>query len=240
MKKFILTICVATIAFSCSKMDRDKYLYMGTNAEFPPFEYVGGESGTEVIGFDVEIAREIAKDLGKELKIENMKFDGLLPALKAGKIDLAIAGMTITEERKKNVDFSSPYYEATQAVIVVNTSIKTKEDLTGKKIGVQLGTSGEIAAKTISNNVVAFNSGLEAIMELKTGRIDAVIIDIQPAKFFLAKNPELFQAPIDFEAEFYGIAIKKGNEELLKSINKTIERLFADGKYNNLVEEFMK
>mgnify|MGYP000847347849 FL=1 len=122
-------------------------LVMGTNATFKPFEY---KEGGQVVGFDIDLAREIAKDLGAELKIEDMSFDGLLPALEGGRIDIAVAGMSVTEERAKNALFSEPYYQATQRIIVPEDSkIFNKSGLIGKKIGVQLGTTGDILASEI-------------------------------------------------------------------------------------------
>ncbi len=225
----------------CGKKDQ---LVMGTNAAFPPFEYIGGADGDEVVGFDIEIARAIAKNAGKELRVEDMEFDTLLTALNAGKVDFTIAGMTITEEREKSVDFSAPYYEATQAVIVqkADNQIGSKDDLTGRTISVQLGTTGNEIAKdfTDDSNIVAFNTGFEAIMELKNGKVDLMIIDEQPARNFVKQNPDLEVLSLSFEPEYYGIAVKEGNSELLAVINKTLEELKADGTYDKLLSEYMR
>ena len=178
------------------------------------------------------------------MKIEDMEFDSLLTALQASKIDMAIAGMTITAKRKESVDFSDPYYEATQAVILKaeNTAIRNLDDLKGKKISVQLGTTGnEISKKyTKDEAIVAFNTGFEAVMELKKNRVDCVIIDEQPAQNFVKKNPDLKVVKMNFDPEFYGIAVKKGNPALLSIINATLAELKSSGRYDALVTEYIK
>ncbi len=241
--KLIIAMFIAMTALTgCEK--KSDAIVMGTNAAFPPFEFIGGEAGDEVVGFDVEIAREIAKDLGKELEIEDMEFDTLLTALNADKIDFVIAGMTINPKRAESVNFSKPYYEATQAVIVRKgqNAIKAIDDLKDKKMSVQLGTTGnDMASKyTDESNISAFNTGFEAVMELKNGKVDCLIIDQQPAMSFVAKNPDLEILSFDFEPEYYGIAIKKGNQELLASVDKTLARLKSSGKYDELLSQFMK
>jgi len=241
--KLIVGLLISLIAVTgCSK--KKETIVMGTNAAFPPFEFIGGEAGNEVVGFDVEIAKEIAKDLGKELKIEDMEFDTLLTALNANKIDFVLAGMTINPKRAESVNFSEPYYEATQAVIVRKdqSAIKTIKDLKGKKISVQLGTTGnDLASKhTAESNISAFNTGFEAVMELKNGKVDCLIIDQQPALNFVSKNPELKILSFNFDPEYYGIAIRKDDKELLNSVNKTLKRLKSSGKYNELFSQFIK
>ena len=243
INKLILSLIILSIALTGCAKKKDT-IVMGTNATFPPFESVGGESGDEVVGFDVEIAKEIARDLGKELEVEDMEFDTLLTALNANKVDFVIAGMTINPTRAESVDFTEPYYEATQAVIVKKgqSTIKTIDDLKDKKISVQLGTTGnDMASKyTGEGNISAFNTGFEAVMELKNERVDCLIIDQQPALNFVSKNPELEILSFDFDPEYYGIAIKKDNKELLDAANKTLARLKSSGKYDELLSQFMK
>ncbi len=241
--KFFFILSLALFAWTgCS--EKKDLIVMGTNAAFPPFEYIGGNSGDEVVGFDVEIAKEIARDLNKELKIEDMEFDTLLTALNTDKIDFVIAGMTINPKRAESVNFSDPYYEATQAVVVKKgqSLVGNIDDLKGKKISVQLGTTGnDMASKyTDEKNISAFNSGFEAVMELKNGKVDCLIIDRQPALNFIKQNPELEILSFDFEPEYYGIAIKKGNQDLLDSVNKTLKRLKTSGEYNEFLSQFMK
>ncbi len=243
MKKIIVLLALAIFVLSCAKKESD-FLVMGTNPTFPPFEYTGGTTGTDIIGFDIELAKIIAKNYGKTLKIEDMDFDALIPALESGKIDMVISGMTITEDRRKNVDFSNPYYEASQVVLIRaddNTfdSISTKEELGAQKLlAAQFGTTGSIIANEIATKdiVTELKSCELVVMELANGKVDAVIIDKEPAKAFMSRHSNLVQLPIDFEAEYYGIAVKKGNAALLTSINKTINELISSGEYNSLVE----
>ena len=243
LSKLIVALIISLIALTGCAEKKDAVV-MGTNAAFPPFEFIGGESGDEVVGFDIEIAKEIAKDLGKELEVEDMEFDTLLTALNADKIDFVIAGMTINPKRAESVNFSQPYYEATQAVIVKKgqTAINVIDDLKDKKMSVQLGTTGnDMASKYTSEaKISAFNTGFEAVMELKNSKVDCLIIDQQPALSFVNKNDDLEILSFDFEPEYYGIAIKKDNEELLESVNKTLNRLKTSGKYDELLSKYMK
>lgn len=235
-----LTLTATLLLAGCGKSD--DVLVVGTNAAFPPFEYVGGQSGDEIKGFDIDLAKQIAKDAGKTLKVENMKFDSLIVALNSGKIDFIASGMTITAERQANVNFSEPYYEATQVVLVNkdNNSINTLEDIKGKHFAVQLGTTADIMSKKYTQNITAFNTGFEAIMELKNSKVDLVLFDSEPAANYLAKNPELKMIKLDFPAEFYGFAVSKEQSELLASINKTLANMKADGQYQTLVSAHIK
>lgn len=235
-----LTLTATLLLAGCGKSD--DVLVVGTNAAFPPFEYVGGQSGDEIKGFDINLAKQIAKDAGKTLKVENMKFDSLIVALNSGKIDFIASGMTITAERQANVNFSDPYYEATQVVLVNkdNDSIHTLEDIKDKHFAVQLGTTADIMSKKYTQNITAFNTGFEAIMELKNAKVDLVLFDSEPAANYLAKNPELKMIKLDFPAEFYGFAVSKEQPELLASINKTLANMKADGQYQTLVSTHIK
>jgi polar amino acid transport system substrate-binding protein len=213
---------------------------MGTNAEFPPFEYRNDKG--EVDGFDAAMAKEIAKELGVELKIEDMAFDSLLNALASGKIDFVAAGMSVTEERLENADFSEAYYTASQKIIVKkdNDTIKGKADLEGKKIGVQEGTTGDLEASKINNvQVSRFKKGIDAVMDLKNGKIDAVVIDASPAEVFVSKNDDLKILEEDLTEEEYAIAVRKGDKELLDVINKVIKNLKDSGKYDELVTQYI-
>jgi ABC-type amino acid transport substrate-binding protein len=241
MKKIILLSSLMAIALTgCGK--NEDVLVVGTNAAFPPFEYVGGVSGDEIKGFDIEIAKQIAKDAGKTLKIENMKFDSLIVALNSGKIDMIASGMTITAERLKSVNFSQPYYEATQVVITQkqDDSIHSLSDLEAKHAAVQLGTTGDIMAKKYTGQVTAFNTGFEAIMELNNGKVDLVLIDSEPAASYLEKNPELKLVELKFDAEFYGFAISKKDPELLQQVNATLAKIKTNGQYDTLISQYMK
>lgn len=235
-------LAVAMLA-ACGKRDTTPRLVMGTNAEFPPFESRGGPGGAEVVGFDVEIARAIADKLGLPLRIEDMKFDSLLPALGAGKVDMVLAGMTITEDRARNVDFSVPYYKATQVVLMRQgqPTPESKDDLKNSRIAVQLGTTGDGMAMQIAGqaNVRQFTSAMDAVVELLNGKVDYMIIDEQPAIQFQKKNPGLALVELDFEDEFYGVAVKKGNSELLAQINEALAEIVADGRYDEFIDKWM-
>ncbi|KXF81059.1 basic amino acid ABC transporter substrate-binding protein [Enterovibrio coralii] len=241
MKKIIAVLGLSLAALTgCG--EEENVLVVGTNASFPPFEYIGGANGDEIMGFDIDIVKKIAEDSGKTLKVEDMSFDSLIVALNAGRIDMVAAGMTITPERQANVDFSDPYYEATQVVVTQNgdTSIQSIDDLKGKKISVQLGTTGDIMAKEFSDQVVAFNTGFEAMMELKNGRVDLMLFDKAPAANLLKKNPELELQELPFNPEYYGLAVAKGNVELQKQVNTTLAAMKANGDFDALLTKHIK
>lgn len=240
MKKIIMTVIAlaALFSFSCSKSN--DVIKMGTNAAFPPFEYT---LGTEVVGFDVTVSQLISRDYGKKLKVVDMNFDGLIAALQSGSIDFIAAGMTATEERRKNVDFSEPYYLSKQTIIVKasDKTVASVNDLKGKVVGVQAGTTGELfATEEIEGlNVKSFKTGIDAALALKNGAIEAIIIDELPAQEIVRRNVELKLVEDDFYTDEYAIAVKKGNTELLNSINKTIEKIKADGTYQKLIDAYM-
>ncbi len=224
---------------SASNEANEDVIVMGTNAEFPPFEYVT-ENGIvdKFSGIDVAIAKEIADDLGKELKIENMEFDSLIMALATGKVDFVAAGMTVRPDRQESVDFSDTYYTAKQVMIVKEDSdIKSAADLEGKKIGVVLGYTGDTAVtEDLGYEPERFKKGADAVMDLVNGRLDVVVIDSAPANAFVEKNPGLaiVEDPEVFENEEYAIAVPKGDAELLEKINATLKELKDSGK----IEEF--
>ncbi|MDI5836551.1 basic amino acid ABC transporter substrate-binding protein [Shewanella xiamenensis] len=235
-----LALSATLLLAGCGKSN--DVLVVGTNAAFPPFEYVGGQSGDEIKGFDIELAKQIAKDAGKTLKVENMKFDSLIVALNSGKIDFIASGMTITPERQASVNFSEPYYEATQVLLVNkdNDTIHTLDDIKDKHFAVQLGSTADMMSKKYTPNVTAFNTGFEAIMELKNGKVDLVLFDSEPAANYLAKNPDLKLIKLDFPAECYGFAVSKQQPELLTSINNTLKNLKESGQYQTLVSAHIK
>ncbi|WP_298443997.1 basic amino acid ABC transporter substrate-binding protein [uncultured Ferrimonas sp.] len=243
MKKTIAAVSFSLIALSgCNQTTDKQQLIVGTNATFPPFEYVGGASGSDIIGFDIDLAKQIAADAGKELVVKDMKFDSLIVALNAGKIDMIAAGMTITPERQKSVAFSAPYYEATQVVITQADyhGISTSTDLTGKKVAVQLGSTGDGMATELGSHVAAFNTGFEAVMELSNGKVDAVLFDSQPASNLIAKKPQLQLHTMEFEPEYYGFAVAKDNAELVAQINTTLQTMQSNGSYTTLLNTYMK
>lgn len=217
-------------------------LIVGTNAEFPPFEYVGSDG--EPDGFDVALIKAIGEKLGMEVKVENMEFASLVAAI-GSKIDVSIAGMTVTEERKEAVDFSDSYYEAVQYVIVAaDSTIASAADLENKNIGVQLGTTGNFIADEIAGaNVMAYNKAVDAVNDLINGRVDAVIIDKNPAEVFVGKFEgkviAIDGAQFEFEVEDYAIAIPKGSP-LVEMINQALEELKADGTFDALVAQYIE
>lgn len=217
-------------------------LIVGTNAEFPPFEYVGSDG--EPDGFDVALIKAIGEELGMEVKVENMEFASLVAAI-GSKIDVSIAGMTVTEERKEAVDFSDSYYEAVQYVIVAaDSTIASAADLENKNIGVQLGTTGNFIADEIAGaNVMAYNKAVDAVNDLINGRVDAVIIDKNPAEVFAGKFEgkivAIDGAQFEFEVEDYAIAIPKGSP-LVEMINQALEELKADGTFDALVAQYIE
>ena len=213
-------------------------IVMVTNAEFPPYEY---HENNTIVGIDADIARAIADQMGMELEIQDMAFDSLIPAIQSGKADFASAGMTVNEERLRNVDFTETYAEAAQVIIVKEGSaIAAPADLTGKKIGVQTGTTGDIYADDVENaEVQRFNKGMEAVMALTQDKLDAVIIDREPAKVFVKENEGLKILDEAFTEEEYAIAIKKGNTELLDKMNAAIKELKESGELQKIVDKYI-
>ena len=213
-------------------------IVMVTNAEFPPYEY---HENNTIVGIDADIARAIADQMGMELEIQDMAFDSLIPAIQSGKADFAAAGMTVNEERLRNVDFTETYAEAAQVIIVKEGSaIAAPADLTGKKIGVQTGTTGDIYADDVENaEVQRFNKGMEAVMALTQDKLDAVIIDREPAKVFVKENEGLKILDEAFTEEEYAIAIKKGNTELLEKMSAAIKELKESGELQKIVDKYI-
>ena len=223
MKKFVKSLLMGALvlSLSVSAMAKDK-IFVGTNAEFPPFEYL--EKG-EVTGFDIELMNEMGKVLDAEVKVQDMAFDGLLPALQMKKVDVVIAGMTATEERKKTVAFTQPYYTASQVIIVKegDNSIKSFDDLKGKRVGVMLGFTGDTVVSEIEGvKVERFNAAYAGIMALKADKVDAVVLDSEPAKNYVKQNAGLKIAEADAAQEEYAIALRKNDKELLEKIEKAL------------------
>ena len=215
-------------------------LVMATNAEFPPYEYY---EGGEVVGIDADIARAIGEDMGMELKIEDMAFDSIIAAVQSGKADFGAAGMTVDEDRLKNVDFSDPYTTASQVIIVKEDSdIAGPDDLSGKYIGVQLGTTGDIYATDYEeegSTIERYNKGFEAVQAMLQGKIDAVVIDIEPAKVFVSQNEGIKILDEALTVEEYAIAVKKGNTELLEQINGALAELKDSGELQAIIDKYI-
>lgn len=250
MKKlFCLMLALAMLLLSATCLaeadTEETVLRVGTNPEFPPFEYVG-DSG-EIEGIDVEIINAIAADLGMTVQMEAMDFDALVPSLVSGKLDVAIAGMTITKDRKNSVLFSEPYFDATQVVILREDSdINTVEDLAGKKVGVQLGTTGDLMMSEPEygvGEVSRYNKAMDAALDLQNGRLDAVVIDTLPARqFVLSLDGLIMRDDIlkDAPVESYGIAVPMGQEELVEKINDSLERMMEDGTFDAILVKYVE
>lgn len=241
MKKIVKLLSVFVLmlsfAFTANGAEKKEKIYVGTNAEFPPFEYL---EGSNVVGFDIDFINAIAAEMGKEVVIKDMSFDGLLPALQTNKVDVVIAGMTATEERMKAVNFSQPYYSANQVIILAedNTDIKDFADLKGKAVAVMLGFTGDVVVSEMEDvKVERFNAAYAGIMALQNGKVDAVVLDSETANNYVAKNSGLKLAEGKGEAEDYAIAVKKQDVELLEDINKAIDKIKADGTFAKLIEK---
>ena len=214
----------------------------GTNAEFPPFEFVttDGVLG-EFDGIDMAIANKIAEDNGMTAVINNMEFDSLLVALENGQMDAVIAGMTVTEERAQAVDFSTPYYTATQVMIVPEDSeITCAADMDGKQIRVIQGYTGETVVSEMGYAYESFKKGSEAILELVNGKCDVVVIDSATAAKYVSDNEglKIVSDTEAFEEEKYAIAVKKGNTEMLDKINTSIELMLNDGTIETFAAQY--
>lgn len=240
IKKGALLLLVAFVmagVAGCKKSNGNS-IYVGTNAEFQPFEYL--DNGV-ITGFDIELIQEVGKLIGKEVVIKNMAFDGLLPALQAKKIDMIVSGMTETDERKKSVNFSTPYFTSKQAILVNNDTdiIKSFDDLKGHNIGVVLGYTGDIIVTGIEGvKIQRYNATSESIMALKAKKVDAVVLDSEPAKNYVKYNESLKLIDTDLAEEDYAMAISKENTELLKSVNDALATLRANGTYDKLIAKY--
>lgn len=219
-----------------SKLDTEKTYVVATNAEYPPFEYLEND---KIVGLDADIIAEIAKKTGIKYEWKNMNFDGLIPALQTKKIDIAIAGMSITPERAKAVNFSIPYLTSNVAFIAnKNKPINGEEDLKNKTYGAELGTTKEAAARKIEGaTVVPFTSNTAALVALKSGKIDGIVVDESVANSFIEKNPELVLAAC-LDGEPKAIAFNKDSVALKEIFDKALQELLDDGTIAKLREKY--
>lgn len=225
-------------------VDGEDVIVMATNAYFPPYEYYEGEN---IVGIDAEIAAKIAEKLGKTLKIEDMEFNSITSAVNEGSVDFGMAGMTVTEDRLLEVDFSISYANGVQVVIVKEDSpITSVDDLFAEgaayKAGVQLGTTGDTYATGDlgEDRVIQYATGNEAVLALAGGSVDCVIIDNEPAKAYVEANEGLKILESTYADEDYAICVKKGNSELLDQIDAAIVELTADGTIDEIVAKYIK
>lgn len=244
MKTFRKTLVIMLaglliLAFTGCSGGGDKVLTMATNAAFPPYEYYESE---KIMGIDAEIAAAIANKLDMELKIEDMEFGSILTAVQTGKVDMGMAGMTITEDRLINVNFSTPYTTSSQMIIVTeNSAIAGVDDLADKSIGVQESTTGDIyiSDEFPDADVQRYSKGVEAVQALIQGKVSAVVIDSEPAKVFVKQNQGLKILPEAYTTEEYAIAISKKNEDLLNKINIALDDLTKDGTIQGIIDKYI-
>lgn len=260
MYRLILSSVLATfISFGLSGCKEDERLVVATAATFPPFEF---KEGSEYKGVDMDISKEIAKRLGKELEIKDMEFDSVMSAVSSGNADFAASGLTINETRLKVADFTKPYYNANQVVVIKSENAELKavknnaealidaiSKKNGIKIGVQTSTTGAFFAKGDKDwgfvgfpnaEIKSFVNGSLAISALVNGQVDLVILDEAPAKLISKANAGTEVLPITLTQEQYGIAVKKGNKELLGSINGALEAMEKDGTLESIMQKYFK
>jgi len=244
MKKILALVMVAILAIAmvaCGTASEKDVLTMGTNAAFPPYEFV--DENNNVAGIDAEIAQAVAEKLGMELEIKDMAFDSLITAVSSGAVDVVLAGMTVTPEREESVNFSDSYATGIQVVIVKEDSeIATIDDLTGKKIGVQTGTTGDIycAGDYGEDAVARYDNGALAVAALQNGQVDCVVIDNEPAKSFVEANDGLKILDTEYITENYAAAIAKENTELLEKFNAALAELKEEGKLDEIIGKYIK
>ena len=247
----VLALCMLLCFAGCgtkdtgSDADAKAKLVMATNAEFPPYEYHEGDA---IVGIDAEVAALIAEKLGMELEIADVDFDSIIPGVQEGKYDMGMAGMTVTDERLEKVAFSDSYAKGVQVVIVKEDGdIASLDDVNGKKVGVQQGTTGDIYASSSveeggygEENVTKYANGALAVEALKAGKVDCVIIDNEPAKAYVAANEGLKILDTEYANEDYAICFAKENTELQTKVNNALKELIADGSVQKIVDKYIK
>jgi polar amino acid transport system substrate-binding protein len=235
----LFTVSLATACATSGTGDAEQEtIVMATSADYPPYEFIDSSSGSqEIIGFDVDIARAIAEELGYELEINNIDFNGLIPALQSERADFVMAGMTPTEERKQNVDFSQIYYEAANTIVTTKDSgLTTPESLNGKVVGVQLGSIQEQAAKEIEGaDVKALNRINEMIQELKAGRVDALIVEDTVAAGYVESNPDLEFNVIPNTGESGSAIAFPKDSPLREEFEPVLQEMIDSGEIDELV-----
>ncbi len=243
MKKMLKILCLIAaicLVFTCAGCGGSNKLVMGTNASFPPYEFTDNEG--KIVGIDAEIAAAVAEKMGYELEIKDMEFDSLITAVQNGSIDFALAGMTVTDKRKESVNFSDTYATGVQVIIVKEDSaIATPDDLEGKKIGVQTGTTGDIYCTDDygQENVNQYNNGALAVAALANGQVDCVVIDNEPAKNYVEANEGLKILETEYVTEDYAAAIAKDNDKLLNGFNDALKDLKADGTIDKIINKYI-
>ena len=251
MKKTILAMLVLMLVFTVGcggeqstweQIQEEGQLTIGMSADYKPFEYTD-ENG-DIVGFDVDIAKAIGEKLGVEVKFVDTAFDGLIPGLKSAKYDLIMSAMTITEKREKAVDFTDQYFNAGQVVAVMedNNNIKGPKDLDGKKVGVQLGTTGDLKASEMDDlaKIKRYEKIPQAFLDLRNGRVDAIVNDLPVTAAYIMKHPEVKIVGEPFTSEYYGIAARPGDDQLLKKINTALKEVKEEGTYDKVYNKWFK
>ncbi len=250
MSKKILLLCMAALlavtvlAAGCGSTQKDaassaeKVLRVGTTADFAPFEFQDAD-GKEYQGFDMDLIRALGKEMGYKVEIQNLNFDGLIPSLETGNVDVVVSGMSINEERKAKVLFSEPYYKSGLTIVVKkdNEAIQAFKDLSGKKVAVQIGTTSAGEVRKLANvEVKEFNSSADTFMELRAGGVDAVVNDRPVNDYYIMKSGETGVRSLDelLSSEDYGIAMDKKNTELQTKLNAALEKLKQNGEYDKI------
>lgn len=234
----MLITCLMVLLCGCNKDKKE--LVMVTEAGFAPYEFY---ENNKIVGVDVEIAKEVAKEMGLELVVKDVAFDSIINEIQKDKADFAAAGLSITEERKKEVDFSIEYATSKQVVIVKNTSIFTlPEQIYNGRVGVQLGTVADLylSEKMNDSNIVRQKKYLSLVEDLKANKVDAIVMDSLPANEIAKQNTELKLLDTSLFVDKYGMAVKKGNKKLLKTINNVLERLIDEGTIDHWTIEYVK
>lgn len=244
MKKFLVLglMLVLVLSMGVAGQAAKQVLRVGSDVTYAPFEFADAKTG-EFKGFDIDLIKAVGKTLGMEVEIKNTAWDGIIPGLINGNYDVLISAMTITDERALAVNFSDPYFTAGQVIVVRkdNNSIKEPKDLKGKVVAVQINTTGDYAAQKVEGvaKISRFNTTPEALQEVVNGAAEAAVIDLPVAKTFMVENPgKVKMTGPAFTVEYYGIAVKKGNEELLKKVNKALATLKANGTYDKIYEKW--
>ena len=253
MKKLliVLSVCVMLLTLAaCGGNSGKDTLTMATNAAFPPYEFYEGEEGVgKIVGIDAEIAALIAQKLGMKLEIMDIEFDSIIAAVQTGKADMGMAGMTVTDERKQSVYFSTSYATGVQVVIVKEGGpIKDVDDLFdigGFVIGVQTSTTGDLYTtwdleEENLAKIERYNKGADAVLALTTGKVDCVVIDNEPAKAFVASNAGLKILDTEYTLENYAICVSKDNEDLLQKIDKALNELISDGSVQEIIDKYIQ
>jgi len=240
--KLVMILILGLLMVACGgNEEKEQVIVVGTAPNFVPFEYMDGEN---VVGFDMDLLDEISKESGLKFKVVGMDFSGLLPALQTKKIDMIMSGMSVTEDRKKNVDFSKAYFTVKQVVMLNNEEkeVETEDQFAGKKIGVVMGTTSDVLAEEMAKKyegveVVKYNKIHEGVLALKEHKVDMIFLDDQQGKKTVENNEGVKLSNYVLDSEDYAIAINKGEEEILTKIDTALEKILKSEKYDELVEK---